>query len=58
MILYYLISGSFEIQVNGKEIFSKLKRGAMPDFEEVIECVSIPVCRMYPLDIKAWLALL
>ncbi|KXJ27148.1 Migration and invasion enhancer 1 [Exaiptasia diaphana] len=32
-------TGSFEVSVNGREIFSKLKKGGMPEFDEIVDCV-------------------
>lgn len=32
-VVFY--TGSFEVSVNGREIFSKLKKGGMPEFDEV-----------------------
>jgi len=37
--LLYHVNGSFEVTVNGTVAFSKLDRGAFPDFQEVAEVV-------------------
>ena len=31
----HLFTGSFEVEVNGMQVFSKLARGSFPDFKEV-----------------------
>jgi hypothetical protein len=47
-----MFSGSFEIEVNNKLVYSKLQTMALPDYEEVAKVVNDVSCGSEPIEIK------